>query len=43
MTEAGLGNCPPKSYNDSMFGANYPCNYQPYNPDLPVAGRPEPE
>jgi hypothetical protein len=36
MTEAGLGNCPPKSYNESLFGVNYPCNYQPYNTDLPV-------
>ena len=36
LTEAGLGNCPPKSYSTALFGDNYPCNYEPYNPDLPV-------
>ncbi len=36
MPEAGLGNCPNKSYNTALFGENYPCNYQPYNPNLPV-------
>ncbi len=38
MPEAGLGNCPNKSYNTAMFGDNYPCNLTPYNPDLPVLG-----
>ena len=36
MPEAGLGNCPPSGYDVTLFGTNYPCNYQPYNPDLPV-------
>ncbi len=36
MPEAGLGNCPSNGYDVTLFGANYPCNYQPYNPDLPV-------
>ena len=35
MPEAGLGNCPPNGYSEAIFGADYPCNYQPYNPDLP--------
>ncbi len=39
-TGAGLGNCPvttpAKSYREDLFGANYPCFSQPYNPDLPV-------
>ncbi len=35
-TEAGLGNCPAKQYNEGMYGANYPCNKTPYNPDLPA-------
>lgn len=35
-TVAGLGNCPPKQYNEAMYGANYPCNYEPYNADLPA-------
>lgn len=35
-TEAGLGNCPAKSYNEGMYGANYPCFKTPYNPDLPA-------
>jgi hypothetical protein len=42
MTEAGLGNCPPKSYNASMFGDNYPCNYEPYNANLPVLAGQDP-
>ena len=39
--EEWLGNCPPGGdYSEAVFGANYPCNYRPYNPDLPaLAGR----
>lgn len=33
--DAGLGNCPTKSYREDLFGASYPCFAQPYNPDLP--------
>lgn len=33
--QAGLGNCPSQSYREDLFGANYPCNKTPYNPDLP--------
>jgi hypothetical protein len=33
--EAGLGNCPVKSYREDLFGPNYPCNKTPYNPLLP--------
>lgn len=33
--EAGLGNCPARSYREDLFGANYPCYPNPYNPDLP--------
>ena len=35
MPEAGLGNCPPNGYSEAIFGLDYPCNYQPYNADLP--------
>ncbi len=38
MPEAGLGNCPPSGYDETLFGANYPCHSQPYNPDLPSLG-----
>lgn len=34
--DAGLGNCPTKSYREDLFGPNYPCFNQPYNPDLPA-------
>jgi hypothetical protein len=34
--EAGLGNCPARSYREDLFGAGYPCYPNPYNPDLPV-------
>lgn len=34
--EAGLGNCPARSYREDLFGANYPCYPNPYNPDLPA-------
>jgi hypothetical protein len=38
-TDAGLGACPlGKSYRTDMYGTNYPCNYQPYNPNLPALG-----
>jgi hypothetical protein len=33
--EAGLGNCPARSYREDLFGPNYPCFKEPYNPDLP--------
>lgn len=34
---AGLGNCPTTlSYRADLFGANYPCFPQPYNPSLPA-------
>ncbi len=33
--KAGLGNCPTGSYREDLFGPNYPCFPQPYNPDLP--------
>ncbi len=35
-TQAGLGACPTNiSYHWDLYGADYPCNYTPYNPDLP--------
>jgi hypothetical protein len=34
--DAGLGACPSnKPYREDLFGANYPCFKEPYNPDLP--------
>lgn len=37
--KAGLGACPVgKSYRTDLYGENYPCNYQPYNPNLPALG-----
>lgn len=37
--KAGLGACPVgKSYRTDLYGANYPCNYQPYNQNLPALG-----
>ncbi len=36
MPEAGLGNCPSNGYSEAIYGPNYPCNYQPYNADLPL-------
>ncbi len=33
---AGLGACPTNiSYRTDLYGTGYPCNYTPYNPDLP--------
>ncbi len=43
LPEAGLGNCPPSGYDQTLFGANYPCNYQPYNPDLPALAGQNPD
>lgn len=36
--QAGLGNCPTSNSYASFYPANYPCNNQPYNPDLPALG-----
>ncbi len=36
-TKAGLGACPETiGYRTDLFGVDYPCNYHPYNPDLPA-------
>ena len=42
MEEAGLGNCPPGGYSEAIFGTDYPCNYQPYNPNLPALAGQDP-
>ncbi len=38
-TDAGLGNCPTvNDYASVLYPPDYPCNKQPYNPDLPPLG-----
>ncbi len=43
-TNAGLGNCPTTlAYRTDLFGANYPCFPEPYNPDLPALAGQNPD